>query len=233
MFGRYLILSVGWLLLCVVAAAEDFTTLSGEQYKGVEVSRVEADGLVVMTDSGIAKIPFRMLPEAVKARYGYDPKKEASQAAANQMQAQAAMIQRTKESRFTPWVVEINRLRVEASAAPTNFAQSGHPVAAGEEEKRRLLHAAESLEIRLNALRELASLYEQSGKNDAEVAVLVQSVMDGMVTVGMPGSGVLIAWGAPRKVNRTLAGESVSEQWIYSRERYVYVDNGFVRSVQE
>src|SRR5688572_6961451 len=118
MVGRYLIPAIGLLLMCVGAAGEDFTTLSGEQYKGVEVSRVEPDGLVVMTDSGIAKVPFRALPDEVKARYGYDPQKEASYAAVQQIQAQAAVVQRAKESRFAPWAVEINRLRVEASAAP-------------------------------------------------------------------------------------------------------------------
>ena len=45
-------------LACARLAAEDFTTIEGKKYEGVTVSRVEPDGLMVVTDSGIAKIPF-------------------------------------------------------------------------------------------------------------------------------------------------------------------------------
>ena len=61
-------------LACARLSAEDFTTVEGKKYEGVTISRVEPDGLMVVTDSGIAKIPFLLLPEDVQKKYGYDPK---------------------------------------------------------------------------------------------------------------------------------------------------------------
>ena len=61
-------------LACARLAAEDFTTIEGKKYEGVTISRVEPDGLMVVTDSGIAKIRFVLLPEDVQKKCGYDPK---------------------------------------------------------------------------------------------------------------------------------------------------------------
>ena len=66
------------VLACARLSAEDFTTIEGKKYEGVTVSRVEPDGLMVVTDSGIAKIPFARLPEDVQKKYGYDPKTAAA-----------------------------------------------------------------------------------------------------------------------------------------------------------
>jgi hypothetical protein len=57
--------------------ADDFKTLDGKDYKGVTISRVEPDGIMVATDSGIEKIPFTNLPKDVQKKYGYDPAKAA------------------------------------------------------------------------------------------------------------------------------------------------------------
>lgn len=39
-------------------------------------------------------------------------------------------------------------------------------------------------------------------------------------------------WGAPQKINRTdtLSGER--EQWVYEND-YIYLENGYVTSIQE
>ncbi len=72
------------LLLATAAAfAEDFTTPQGKEYKGVTVSRVEPDGIVVTTEDGVVKIRFTDLPAEVGKRYGYDPQKAAAWAAEN------------------------------------------------------------------------------------------------------------------------------------------------------
>ena len=63
--------------LAVGAMADDIKTLDGKEYKGVTVSRTEPDGIVVVTDSGIEKIPFSNLPRDVQKKYGYDPAKAA------------------------------------------------------------------------------------------------------------------------------------------------------------
>jgi len=66
-----------WLLFIFClgsgALAADFRTLDGTQYKGVTVKRVEADGVVVVTDAGVSKIYFTELPKEVQERYGYRP----------------------------------------------------------------------------------------------------------------------------------------------------------------
>jgi hypothetical protein len=58
-----------------VALADDFKTLTGKEYKDVTVSRVEPDGIVVTSKSGISKVYFTELPKDVQARFGYDPQK--------------------------------------------------------------------------------------------------------------------------------------------------------------
>ena len=56
-----------------LALADDFKTINGKEYKNVTVSRVEPDGIVVKTKSGISKIYFAELPKEVQQRFGYHP----------------------------------------------------------------------------------------------------------------------------------------------------------------
>ncbi|HZR05156.1 MAG TPA: hypothetical protein VFA61_04955 [Candidatus Udaeobacter sp.] len=58
-----------------VAPADDFKTLTGKEYKDVTVSRVEPDGIVLTSRSGISKVYFTELPKDVQDRFGYDPQK--------------------------------------------------------------------------------------------------------------------------------------------------------------
>ena len=51
------------------ALADDFTTIHGKEYKNAEISRVEADGIVIKTKTGISKIYFIELPKDVQERY--------------------------------------------------------------------------------------------------------------------------------------------------------------------
>jgi hypothetical protein len=54
-----------------LAFADDFKTV-GKEYKDATVSRVEADGIVLRTKSGISKLYFTELPKEVQERFGYD-----------------------------------------------------------------------------------------------------------------------------------------------------------------
>ncbi|MDQ2869050.1 MAG: hypothetical protein M3R59_11690 [Verrucomicrobiota bacterium] len=65
-----------------IASADDFKLTNGNEYKNVTVSRVEPDGLMVITASGIVKLFFVELPKDVQEKYHYDPK------AAEQFRAQ-------------------------------------------------------------------------------------------------------------------------------------------------
>lgn len=40
-------------------------------------------------------------------------------------------------------------------------------------------------------------------------------------------------WGKPESINKTTTALGVSEQWVYSNGRYVYLDNGVVTTIQE
>ena len=61
-----------------IALADDFKTIRGKKYKNATISRVESDGIVVRTKSGIVKLYFTELPKEVQERFHYD----ASQASA-------------------------------------------------------------------------------------------------------------------------------------------------------
>ena len=76
--------SVAFLLLCItsVAFAEDFKTTRGKEYKNVSVSRIEPDGIVLKTKSGISKIYFVELPKDVQERFHYNPANAAAYSAA-------------------------------------------------------------------------------------------------------------------------------------------------------
>src|SRR5438552_15594631 len=65
------------LLVCLAAAAlaDDFKTIDGKEYKNVKISRVEPDGLVLSSKSGISKVYFTELPKEVQQRFNYDPEK--------------------------------------------------------------------------------------------------------------------------------------------------------------
>jgi len=58
-------------LLVSLALAEDLKTVSGKIYKDVTISRVEADGIVLRTKTGITKVYFAELPKDVQERFRY------------------------------------------------------------------------------------------------------------------------------------------------------------------
>jgi len=60
-----------------IALADDFKTIDGREYKKVKVSRVEPDGIVLITKSGISKVYFTELPKEVQERYHYNPQEAA------------------------------------------------------------------------------------------------------------------------------------------------------------
>src|SRR4029077_17019296 len=63
------------VLSASLAVAEDFKTINGKIYKDATISRVEADGLILRTKTGISKVYFIELPKAVKERFLPSPAK--------------------------------------------------------------------------------------------------------------------------------------------------------------
>src|SRR5205809_3166073 len=105
---------VASLILCftTVSLADDFKLVTGKEYKNVTVSRVEPDGIVLKTKSGISKVYFIELPPEVQKRFHYDVANAASYAteqaasqAAYQVQ-QAELRQKVAEERNRYWTGE-------------------------------------------------------------------------------------------------------------------------------
>src|SRR5262245_23306252 len=61
------------LLSATLALAEDFKTVSGKLYKDATIIRVEADGIILRTKTGISKIYFAELPKDVQGRFRPSP----------------------------------------------------------------------------------------------------------------------------------------------------------------
>ena len=99
-------LSILAALSASLALADDFKTINGKEYKNATISRVEPDGIVLKTKSGISKIYFTELPKDVQERFHYDPEKAAAaghqqqsaveKAAAAEQQQQRAVAQQRK-----------------------------------------------------------------------------------------------------------------------------------------
>jgi hypothetical protein len=89
-----------------IALADDFKTIDGKEYKNVTVKRVEPDGIVVSSKSGISKVYFAELPKEVQQRFGYNPEK----ATAYTAEQNAALEQARKQQE------EAMRQKAEADA---------------------------------------------------------------------------------------------------------------------
>jgi len=55
--------------------AEDFKTVNGKEYKDATVIRVEGDGIVLKSKTGISKVYFIELPKDVQEKFHYGPAK--------------------------------------------------------------------------------------------------------------------------------------------------------------
>jgi hypothetical protein len=56
-----------------LALAEDFKTINGKEYKDATITRVEGDGIVLRTKTGISKVYFFELPQDIQKRFHYGP----------------------------------------------------------------------------------------------------------------------------------------------------------------
>jgi thiol-disulfide isomerase/thioredoxin len=89
-----------FVILCFasVALADNFKAIDGKEYKNVRVSRVEPDGLVLISKSGISKVYFTELPKEVQERFHYDAPNAAAYSA-EQVASQVAFQNRQAELR--------------------------------------------------------------------------------------------------------------------------------------
>src|SRR5438876_1315452 len=99
-----------------IALADDFKTIDGREYKNAKVSRVEPDGIVLITKSGISKVYFTELPKEVQERFHYDPTKAAqfitaTQAATAQSNAAAAAVATEKAKQES--LLHVQKYRIQ------------------------------------------------------------------------------------------------------------------------
>jgi hypothetical protein len=66
------------LLSATLAVAEDFKTVRGKLYKDATIIRVDSDGIVLKTKTGISKVYFIELPNDVQERFHPSPAKTAA-----------------------------------------------------------------------------------------------------------------------------------------------------------
>jgi hypothetical protein len=110
-----------------MALADDFKTINDKEYKNAKVSRVESDGIVLITKSGISKVYFTELPKAVQERFHYDTEKSATYSS----EQNAAPEQRRNEQETplaTPAVVSSATPvpPIDFSPVPTKWTYSEH-----------------------------------------------------------------------------------------------------------
>ena len=117
------------LIVCFasIALADDFKTISGKEYKDATVTRVEPDGIVVKSKSGITKLYFVELPKEVQARFGHDPDKieaerVAPRAAEEKPIEKEKAAEREREERAKATEAVFNQLREKLQVAEQRSA---------------------------------------------------------------------------------------------------------------
>lgn len=113
------------LVVCFtsVALADDFKMINGKEYQDATVSRVEPDGVVLTSKSGISKVYFTELPKDVQQRFHYD----ATQAAQFSAATQIAISQRNAVIAAQQQAVATEQRR-NAEAQPQAVEQQQHAI---------------------------------------------------------------------------------------------------------
>jgi hypothetical protein len=106
-----------WLPICA-ASAEDFKLSDGTVLRKVRVVEVRPDSLTLLHGGGVAVADLAKLPKAIRARYGYDPRKAAAyrEREAKVLEAKLAEDRRLVAAHGERQM-NLARLRMEASEA--------------------------------------------------------------------------------------------------------------------
>ena len=134
------------LSFTATAFSEDFKTVNGKEYKDATITRVEPDGIVVKTKSGMSKVYFAELPKEVQERFHYDPQtstafsaEQAGNYAAYQQQQTEAQHQREDAA------AKNNAMLAEQQTAKNRIqALQGRHAALQQEENALLLKIGEA-----------------------------------------------------------------------------------------
>jgi|GEM_PF-2164223 len=123
-------------LLASAVYAEEFKLTNGKTVTG-DLSRVEPDGLVLITDAGVEKIPFLALPEETQKRFNFDYKK------AEEYRAQQAALRKQ--------LVDQQAAAIRGRAARIETLQKDQPSL--EEQQRRIKIEADAIDATATVLQ--------------------------------------------------------------------------------
>jgi hypothetical protein len=107
------------LTICVtsIALADDFKTTNGKEYKDAKVTRVEPDGIMLLTKSGISKVYFNELPKELQDRFHYQPEQAAAYSGQQNAALEATQKQQEEAMRQTAEAAEKQRQSAGAQQA--------------------------------------------------------------------------------------------------------------------
>jgi len=105
------------------AFAEDFKTLNGKEYKDATITRIEPDGIVVKTKSGITKVSFAELPKEIQERFHYDQQKASAYSAEQVASYTAYQKQQAEAQREREDAAAKNKATLAQQQAATNRTQ--------------------------------------------------------------------------------------------------------------
>jgi hypothetical protein len=112
------------LSFATAALSEDFKTVNGKEYKDATVTRVDPDGVVVKTKSGITKVYFVELPKEVQEQFHYDSGKAASYSAEQAANYTAYQKQQDETQRQQQAADAKNNAALAQQQAATNRRQA-------------------------------------------------------------------------------------------------------------
>ena len=135
-------------LFVSLALADDFKTINGKEYKNATVSRVEPDGILLKSSSGISKVYFTELPKKVQERFHYDREKAAAYSAGQNAATQKNNAQLAKEYAGVQWTTE-QQQSIQALRANLQLLQNA------KEDLQREIREKEKLPSRLSGHSDL------------------------------------------------------------------------------
>jgi hypothetical protein len=143
--------------------ADDFKTIEGKEYKNMTVNRVEPDGIILTSKSGIVKLYFAELPKDVQDRFHYN-----AAAAKIYSDQQNANLERLANQQG-----ELKRQADEARSQANQYEEQQHSDIAQQKAARQ---AAQNAQVRA---QELQARYNELQTD--EDALLIQ-IGTGQVT---------------------------------------------------
>lgn len=152
------VLTVLALSFASAAIADDFKTTDGKEYKDATVSRIEPDGIVVKTKTGVSKLYFAELPKDVQDHFGYDAQKAGAYSADQSANYAAYQKQQEQLQRQQQAVAEQKKAAIAQQQAARNRIQLL------QDRYTALQHQEDDLLIRIGEAKKPPATY-QIGKN--------------------------------------------------------------------